>query len=259
MAEMAGFDHRVAWESAYARPDPDGPILGPGEEERAIVAVLRELAGDGPVLELAVGNGRIAIPLAATGVEVDGIDISPNAIDQLRRHPQGAAVNASVADISDFALDRRYSLIYCVANSLFNLLTQDGQIRCFELVATHLEPGGVFLVHSSYTPRWFEMLRNGQYVEARHFELGFAFLQAVRVDPGEQLVYQQNISLTKGGIHLSPSVHRYASLGELDLMARLAGLERLERWGSWTREPYRPSTTWGALPSAMLLAAYRKT
>ena len=256
MAEMAGYDKRLFWDRAYSRPDPEGPILGPGPEERAIVAALRELAGDGPVLELAVGNGRIAIPLAATGVEVDGIDIAPNAIEQIRAHPQGGAVNASVADISDFALDRKYSLIYCVANSLFNVLTQDGQIRCFELVAAHLAPGGVFLVHSSYTPQWFETLRNGQYVEARHFELGFAFLQALRVDPAEQLVYQQNISLTKDGTTFSPSIHRYASLGELDLMARIAGLKRLDQWGSWTREPFRASTTWGGMPSPILLATY---
>jgi SAM-dependent methyltransferase len=254
MDEMAGYDSRRKWDAAYSRSEGSEPE--PGPQEQAIVAVLRDLAGGGPVLELAVGGGRIAIPLAATGVDVDGIDISPNAIDQLRAHPQGGAVNASVADISDFALDRKYSLIYCVANSLFNVLTQDGQIRCLELVAAHLAPDGVFLVHSSYTPSWFETLRNGQYVEARHLELGFAFLQALRVDPAEQLVYQQNISLTSDGIALSPTVHRYASLGELDLMARIAGLKRLELWGSWTREPFSGSTTWGGLSSPMLLATY---
>lgn len=204
---------------------------------QAIVAVLRDLAGGGPALELAVGNGRIAIPLAASGVEVDGVDSSANAIEQIRAHPQGGAVNASVADISDFGLDRKYRLIYCVANSLFNV-PQDGQIRCFEVVAAHLAPGGVFLVESGYTPRWFETLRTGQYVEARHFELNFAWFQALRVDPVEQLVYQQNMYFSKDGIAFSPGVHRYSSLGELDLMARVAGLERREQWGGWTREPY---------------------
>lgn len=249
MAEMTGYDKAGLWDRAYARPDPWGPILGPGPEEKAIVAVLRDLAGDGPALELAVGDGRIAIPLAATGVEVDGIDIAPNAIEKIRSHPQGGAVNASVADISDFALHRRYALVYCVANSLFNVMTQDGQLRCFELVAEHLAPGGVFLVHSSYTPHWFESLRNGQYVEARHFEIGFALLQALRVDPVEQLVYQQNISLFKDRTRFSPGVHRYASLAELDLMARHAGLTRRDQWGGWTREPFRAD-------SPMLLATY---
>jgi hypothetical protein len=153
-------------------------------------------------------------------------------------------------------MGRKYQLIYCIANSLFNV-EQEGQVRCFELVAAHLAPGGVFLVESGYAPGWFEShLRNGQYVEARHLELGFAFLQALRVDPAEQLVYQQNISLTSDGIALSPTVHRYASLGELDLMARIAGLKRLELWGSWTREPFSGSTTWGGLSSPMLLATY---
>jgi SAM-dependent methyltransferase len=246
MAEMTGFDARHGWDRLYSR---FGPVGEPGPEEEAIVAVLRDLAGDGPALELAVGDGRIAIPLAATGVDVDGIDISPTGIEQIRAHPQGHLVNASVADLSDFALDRRYALIYCVANSLFNVTTQEGQLRCFELVAAHLAPGGVFLLHSSYTPRWFEGLRHGQYVEARHFELSSAWLQALRVDPAEQLVYQHDLWLSKDGVSLDPGVHRYASLSELDLMARNAGLTRRSVWGGWTRESY------GA-DSSMFVATY---
>ena len=247
MAEMAGFDAQYGWDRWYGQ---FGPVGEPGPEARAIVAVLRDLVGDGPVLELAVGDGRIAIPLAAaTDVEVDGIDISPTAIDQIRAHPHGSAVNASVADLSDFELDRKYALIYCVANSLFNVTSQEGQLRCFELVAAHLAPGGVFLVHSSYTPRWFEELRHGQYVQASHFELNSALLTAIRVDPADQVVYQQTMGVSKNGIALYPMVHRYASLGELDLMARNAGLTRREVWGGWTREPYGPD-------SPMLLATY---
>src|SRR5438067_1962457 len=96
MAEMAGFDPRRGWDRLYSM---FGPVGEPGPEARAIVTVLRDLAGGGPALELAVGDGRIAIPLAATGIEVDGIDISPSGIDQIKAHPQGGAVNASVADI----------------------------------------------------------------------------------------------------------------------------------------------------------------
>lgn len=239
MAEMAGYDSRRKWDTTFSRPDP---LADPPEPlAQAIVAVLHDLAGEGPALELAVGGGRIAIPLAASGVEVHGIDISANAIEQLRAHPRGGAIIASVADLSDFALDVEYELIYCVANGLFNV-GQEGQVRCFELVAAHLAPGGVFLVDSGYTPRWFETLRNGQYVEARHFELNFASLQALRVDPVEQVAYQQNLYLSKDGIAFSPCVHRYSSLGELDLMARMAGLQRRALWGGWTREPYRPDS-----------------
>lgn len=256
MPEMTGYDKRRGWDAIYSReaPEPEEP----GPQEQAIVAVLRDLAGDGPALELAVGGGRLAIPLAMAGIEVDGIDISPKAIDLIKAHPFGAGVNASVADISDFAMGRKYRLIYCVGNSLFNVLTQDGQIRCLELVAEHLTPDGVFLLHSGYTPRWFEGLRNGQYVEARHFELGFASLQALRVDPIDQLVYQQNIYLTKDGTSFGPSVQRYASIAELDLMARIAGLERRDLWGSWTREPFSRGTSYGP-DSPMLLATYGPT
>lgn len=246
MAEMAGYDQLRTWEFAYSQW---GPTSDPGPQERAIVTVLRDLAPDGPVLELAVGNGRIAIPLAASGLEVDGIDISQSGIDQIRAHPHGGGVNGSVADMSEFALDRKYSLIYCVANSLFNHATQDAQVRTFERVAAHLAPGGVFLVHSSYTPAWFRTLSSGQYVEARRFELGFAWLQGLRIDPAEQVLYQQDMWLSKEGIKFTPSVHRYAALGELDLMARIAGLQRREVWGGWTREPYTAD-------SPMLLATY---
>ena len=246
MVEMAGFDPRRKWDRSYSRV---GPVPEPGPQERAIVGVVRELAGDGPVLELAVGDGRIAIPLAATGVEVDGIDFSVTGIELIRAHPAGAAVRASVADITDFALDRKYSLIYCVGNSLFSVPTQDGQVRCFERVAAHLAPGGVFLLHSSYTAGWFEGLRRGQYMEARHLELTGAGFQALRIDPAEQLLYQQNLWLSPDGVNFSPGMHRYAHLGELDLMARIAGLARRDLWGSWTREPYTAD-------SPLLLATY---
>ena len=104
MTEIADYDARRAWDAFYSRsavlPDEPEPLA------QACVDVLRDLADDGPALELAVGHGRIAIPLAASGVAVDGIDISPKAIELIRAHPQGGAINASVADISDFALDR---------------------------------------------------------------------------------------------------------------------------------------------------------
>jgi 2-polyprenyl-3-methyl-5-hydroxy-6-metoxy-1,4-benzoquinol methylase len=247
MPEMTGFDAQFGWDRLYSF----GPVGEPGPEALAIVHVLHELVGNGGALELAVGDGRIAIPLAATGTQVDGIDFSPKAIEQIVAHPLGAAVNASVADISDFTLERRYDLVYCVANSLFNVTTVEGQLRCFERVAAHLAPGGAFLVHSSYTPHWFETMTNSQYVEARHFEHNSLQLQALRVDPAEQLVYQQDVWLTKQGITLVPMVHRYASLAELDLMARLAGLRRRAVWGGWTREPYGPH-------SPMFLATYEK-
>lgn len=243
---MLGYDARRFWDGVFSRPEAPEET---GPEERAMVSFLQSLTGDGPVLELAVGGGRIAIPLAATGIEVDGIDISQKGIEQIRAHPLGGAVNASVADISDFSLERRYSLIYCVANGLANVPDQDRQVSCFKAVAAHLAPGGVFLVHSGYTPRFFDRLRIGQYTEARHLELNFAWLQALRIDPAEQLVYQQDMYLTPEGIKFSPNVHRYVTAGELDLMARMAGLELRERWGNWSCEPFSSD-------SAMLLSTY---
>jgi hypothetical protein len=255
MAEMAGYDKHRAWDGIHSRSEIEPE---PGVLEQAIVSVLRDLAGAGPASEIGVGGGRIAIPLAATGTDVDGIDFSPKAIDLLRSHPDGATVHATVADMTDFALDRRYQLIYCIGNVLFDVLSQDGQVRCFERVAAHLAPEGVFLLHSTYTPAWFERFRNGQLDESRHFEVGFAELQAMRLDPIEQLNYVQDISMTKDGIALRPGVKRYASIAELDLMARIAGLRRRELWGSWTREPFGALRRYGQ-DSPILLALYEPT
>jgi len=209
----------------------------PRGDEAAAVAFLAEQAGGGPALELAIGTGRIALPLAARGIRVDGIDLSPEMIARLRAKPGGAALAVALGDFADVAVEGRYRLIFVVFNTLFNLLTQDDQVRCFENVARHLTPDGRFVVEA-IVPSFLHRLRDDQYVEAEAIEVDRVTLDVGRHDPVAQRLDESHVVLSPdGGVQLFPVVQRYAWPSELDLMARLAGLRLLERWESWQRAP----------------------
>lgn len=205
-------------------------------DEDAAVAFLADAAGGGPALELAIGSGRVALPLAARGLRVDGIDISPQMIAQLRRRPGGDAFDVELGDFADVQVDGVYRLIYVVFNTFFNLLMQDDQVRCFENVAAHLDEGGVFVIEA-YRPDYLYALRDHQYVDAEAVEVGEVKLDVLRHDPVNQMIDESHVSLTAAGVRLNPVVQRYAWPAELDLMARIAGLRLHERWGGWHRQP----------------------
>lgn len=235
MPDMKDFDPLDIWQQVGAQP---GSGAGLGNEAET-VALLAEFAAEGPALELGVGRGRIARPLAATGVQVDGIDFSPAMLDALRREPGGEGISTTVADMCDFTLPQNdYRLIYCVFNSINNVLSQDAQVRVFENVARHLHDEGVFVLETEVNLRFFDRLTGGQYVEAERLQVDRVRLDIVRVDPATQLLYENHVLLTKDGNEFGPFVHRYIWPSELDLMARLAGLRCRHRWGSWHREPF---------------------
>ncbi|MGH3578667.1 MAG: SAM-dependent methyltransferase, partial [Mycobacterium sp.] len=127
--------------------------------------------------------------------------------------------------------------IYVVFNTLFNLLTQDDQVRCFENAAAHLSADGVFVVEA-FVPTFLYRLRNDQYVDAEAIGVDEVRLDIGRHDPVAQRLDESHLSLSRGGVRLNPIVTRYAWPSELDLMARIAGLRLMERWGGWNREPY---------------------
>ncbi|MBX0331222.1 class I SAM-dependent methyltransferase [Oscillochloris sp. ZM17-4] len=206
-------------------------------DEAATVALLEQLAGGGPALELAIGTGRIALPLAARGIRVDGIDFSPEMVARLRAKPGGAQIAVTIGNYADVAVPGSYRLIYIVFNTLFNLLTQDEQVRCFENVAAHLSDDGLFVVEGG-VPAEFYNLRNNQYVDAEAITGDSLRLDVARFDPVTQLLEETHVTLSGAGIRLSPIVTRYAWPAELDLMARIAGLRLRERWGGWGREPF---------------------
>ncbi len=211
-------------------------------DESAAVAFLEQLAGRGPVLELGIGAGRIALPLAARGLRVDGVDISPAMIAQLRAKPGGNALAVTVGNFADVPVPGTYRLIFVVWNTLFNLLTQEDQVRCFENVADHLLDDGAFVVEA-FVPAFLYRLRNDQYVDAEAIRVDEVRLDVLRHDMATQMIEESHVSLSSAGVRLNPVVQRYAWPSELDLMARLAGLRLKERWGSWNREPFNSASS----------------
>jgi len=209
----------------------------PRGDEQVAVDFLAQLAGDGPALELAIGTGRIALPLAARGISVHGIDLSPAMVARLKQKPGGDQIPVTIGDFSEVPVPGTLRLIYVVFNTLFNLLTQDEQVRCFQNVAAHLADDGAFVVEA-FVPTYLTRLRDDQYVDAEAIGVHEVKLDVGRHDPVKQLLYESHVSLTAQGIRLNPIVTRYAWPSELDLMARIAGLRRKDRWGGWLREPF---------------------
>jgi SAM-dependent methyltransferase len=227
------------WDAFYAnsRAVPDEPE----PDVKTMVAALRELAGEGPALELAVGHGRVAIPLAARGIEVDGIDYSANAIELIRAHPKGAAVNASVGDISDFTLGRSYSLVYLVFNTIQNLTTQDQQVACFERAAKHLEPGGRFVIENAVP----DLRRLSPGATAVPFTVTDDYLGIDEYSDlmSRQLYRSRHFYRADDRSFREFAVpFRFVWPSELDLMARIAGMTLEHRWSDWERSPFTDNT-----------------
>lgn len=225
------------------------PILSFGEDtaenyddvnrgdELATVAFLEQLAGAGPVLELAIGTGRIALPLATRGIRVDGIDISPAMVAKLRAKPGGDQIAVTMGDFAAVPVVGAYRLIFVVFNTLFNLLTQEDQVRCFENVAAHLTDDGSFVVEA-FVPTYLTRLRDDQYVDTEAIGVNEVQLDVGRHDAVTQRLEESHVVLSREGVRLYPIVTRYAWPSELDLMARIAGLHLKDRWAGWNREPF---------------------
>lgn len=209
-------------------------------DTEAAVALLAELAGSGPVLELAIGTGRIAVPLAERGIDVHGIDASEAMVARLRSKPGGESIPVTIGDFADVAVHGGYTLIYIVFGSLFALQTQEAQVRCFENVAAHLADGGVFVVEA-FVPDLTRFHRD-QRVVAERVGLDDAWLVLSRHFPAEQRVESQHVRLSEQGIRFYPVRIRYAYPSELDLMARLAGLRLRDRLDGWKSEPFAGAT-----------------
>lgn len=202
----------------------------------AVAAALTRLAGRGPVLELGIGTGRIALPLAQRGLRVQGIDASPAMVARLRAKPGGEHMPVTIGNFADMAVEGRFTLIFVVFNTFFGLLSQEDQVRCFLGVAQHLTHDGIFVLEA-FVPDLSRFDR-GQRVEVRAVETDRVYLDASRHDPVQQRVMSQHVVLSAQGIRFYPVQLRYAWPSELDLMARLAGLQLRHRWGGWAEEPF---------------------
>jgi Methyltransferase domain len=207
------------------------------EAVEPVVDFLADLAGGGAALELGIGTGRIALPLASRGVRVHGIDLSRDMVAQLRAKPGGDEIPVTIGDFATTKIDGTFTLAYVVFNSIMNLRTQEAQVACFENVAAHLERQGFFVVELMLPE--LQRLPRGE----RHL--------AFDVSP-EHLGFDEYDIAGQGLIshHYYPGDDEYSTFpgryiwpSELDLMARIAGMSLRERWGDWKREPFTSAST----------------
>ena len=192
------------------------------------VDFLTELAGAGAALELGIGTGRIALPLAARGVPMHGIDLSPDMVAQLRAKPGGREIPVTIGDFATTKVDGTFALAYLVFNTINNVTTQEAQLACFENVAAHLAPGGSFVIEVGVPSR--EPLTV--------FEVSDTHVGLDEYDAATQRLVSHHFNLVDGRWERLSIPFRSVSPAELDLMARLAGMQLRERWGSWGREPF---------------------
>jgi SAM-dependent methyltransferase len=216
-----------------SRYDEDSAAMFAPETLEPAVERLAALAGDRPALELAIGTGRVALPLAARGVAVTGIELSEAMVAQLRAKPGGDAIPVAIGDMATTRVDGSFGLVYLVFNTLVNLTSQDAQVACFENAAAHLEPGGCFVVEVGIPQ--LRRLPPGERGNVIGIEDGYWGIDEFDV-VGQRLVSHHFIA-TDGGIRRKSLPFRYVWPSELDLMARLAGLRLRERSADWHGAP----------------------
>jgi SAM-dependent methyltransferase len=188
------------------------------------------------VLELGIGTGRVAVPLAARGLEVHGVDASDAMIAQLRAKPGAERITVTKGDFSEAIVGDSFALAFVAFNTFFALPSQEHQKRCFRTVSKQLAPGGVFVVEV-FVPD-AKRFEQGQALRTARVEVDRVVLEATRHDRASQTLDAQLILITTTGTRLIPLQLRYAWPAELDLMAELAGLRLRERWASYTRTPF---------------------
>ena len=204
------------------------------------VDFLAELAQGGPALELGIGTGRVALPLQERGVEVHGIDASPAMVAKLRAKPGGERIPVTMGDFADVAVGGQFKLIFICFNTLFALLTQEEQLRCFVNAAGHLQPDG-FFAFECFVPD-LARFHGGQTLRTVSVGDNDVRIDATQHDLANQRIISQHIQITPQGNQLYPVQIRYAWPSELDLMARLACLRLVQRWGGWEKSPYNSAS-----------------
>lgn len=204
-----------------------------------VVAFLADLAGTGSALELGVGTGRIALPLSAAGVRVHGVDLSTAMIAQLRAKPGAERIPVTIGDFATVTVDETFTLAYLVYNTINNLTTQDEQVQCFVNVASHLKPGGCFVIEVGIPQ--LQSLPPGARV--RPFTVSPTRLGFDEYDIASQGLVSHHFWLDGDQYSRLSVPFRYVWPAELDLMARIAGMRLRERWSDWSREPFTSDST----------------
>jgi SAM-dependent methyltransferase len=220
------FDQRYSYMAEPAVVDP-------------IVAFLANLARDGDALELGIGTGRIALPLAQRGVRVHGIDLSEAMVARLRAKPGAEQIAVTIGDFATSTVGAAFSVAYLVANTIMNLTTQDEQVACFRNVAAHLEPGGCFVIEVLVPG--LRRLLPGETFQA--FDVSPTHLGFDEYDVAHQSLVSHHYWIDDGKVEVLSPPFRYVWPSELDLMAQLAGMTLRERWSGWKREPFTSDST----------------
>jgi len=203
------------------------------------VDFLASLAGDGDALELGIGTGRIALPLAQRGIRVKGIDLSQAMVERLRAKPGAEGIDVEIGDFATTTVAGTFRLAYLVFNTINNLTTQDAQVACFENAAAHLEPGGCFVIEVGVPA--LQRLPPGETV--RPFRVTPTRLGFDEYDVVEQGLISHHYRVVGDRLEARSIPFRYVWPAELDLMARIAGMRLRERWSSWEREPFTNEST----------------
>ena len=218
--------------------DPADEMFQPAAVD-PVVDFLADLADDGAALELGIGTGRIALPLAGRGVRVHGIDLSEAMVARLRAKPGAARIGVTIGDFATTRVEGTFSVAYLVYNTINNLTTQDEQVECFQNVAAHLEPGGCFVVEVGVPA--LQRVPPGETVRA--FKVSPTRLGFDEYDVVSQGLISHHFWVGDGKLEARSIPFRYVWPSELDLMARLAGMTLRERFGGWKREPFTSEST----------------
>ncbi len=220
------YDERYAYLTDPAVVDP-------------VVAFLADLGQDGAALELGIGTGRIALPLARRGIRVHGIDLSEAMVARLRTKPGAERVGVTIGDFATTTVEATFSVVYLVFNTIMNLTTQDEQVACFRNAAAHLEPGGCFVIEVLVPG--LRRLPPGETFQP--IDVGPTHLGFDEYDVARQSVISHHYWIEHGKVEVFSPPFRYVWPSELDLMARLAGMALRERWGGWKREAFANDST----------------
>jgi SAM-dependent methyltransferase len=233
-ADDGYFDERVAAKyDDFAAEMLEADFIDP------VIDLLVEIAGGGRALELGIGTGRIALPLAQRGVSVHGIDMSKPMVARLRAKPGGKDIGVTIGDFSTTTVDGSFSLVYLVFNTIMNLTTQAAQVACFGNAAGHLEPGGCFLIEVTIPE-----LRRLPPGETFHvFDASQNYWGIDEYDVATQGLTSHHFEIVDGTVQRLSVPFRYAWPSEFDLMAQLAGMRLRSRWGGWKREPFTSEST----------------
>ncbi len=220
-------------EPVAARYDDDAAIFEPAVVD-PVVDLLIELAGGGRALELGIGTGRIALPLARRAVQVHGIELSNAMAARLRAKPGGQEIGVTIGDFATTTVDGTFSVAYLVFNTIMNLTTQAAQVACFRNVAAHLEPGGCFVIEVGIPA--LRQLPAGETIHA--FHVGETSWGLDEYDVARQGLVSHHFRIVDGKLARLSIPFRYAWPAELDLMAELGGMTLRDRWSGWKREPF---------------------